>query len=400
MRTTVFLSLVGLIGTVSAQPLSLGQALTSALQARPAIASARLRLHQAKKTRDALGAYPALKLSAGVTDPIAVGGSDEDLVVAQPVDAFGRTAAARRTGDAMIAVSDAQYKATVLDVQSDVVTAYIEASSLSEFVLGAEKIEDLYVRLYEATRKRVDEGVEPGFHLTQVSLDLGQARLRTKLRRGERQAALERLAALIGRPLPVEGLEGIPGLETSPADPVATLDARPDLLLLSAELQAARADLGLARLVSAPDLEVQARRTPWQESDSRIGYRIQLNVRLFDFGRARSETAAAKAKVEAVEKSLTDARSVAESEWKSARIESTTAEGLVAEHAELVKKARELVERLRPGLTEQATTLIEVLDATRILRDLEQEHVEARTRLASARARLIRASGTLLVTAP
>ncbi|MBS1715554.1 MAG: TolC family protein [Armatimonadetes bacterium] len=400
MKTAFLIPLFGLTAHASAQPLTLDQALGSARQTRPAIAAARLRSSQAAKTRDSLGAYPALRLHAGVTDPLATGGSDDDLVLTQPLDVFGRTSAARRSGDALVAFAEAHVRRTVLDVQSEVVEAYIAAASSNELVRSAEKIEDIYVRLYDATRRRVDEGVEPGFHLTQVSLDLGQARLKTKLRKGERQAAYERLASLIGRTVPDEGVEGIPRLEGTAVVPPVPGDVRPDLQVLAAELQAAQAELRAARLVGAPELELQARRTPWQESDGRFGFRVQLNVPLFDFGRARSETAAARAKVEAAEKALADARSIADGERRSARTEVAAAEGQVMEHAALVGQARELVERLRPGLTEQATTLIEVLDASRVLRDIEQAHVEAQARLASARAKLLRAEGRVLEVGP
>ncbi len=378
------------------QTFTLEEAIASARARRPAFESARQRVIQADMSRRALGAFPATRLFLGYSDPLEVGGSDDDFVLAQPIDVFGRTSAARKSGDALVAQAEATFRQVAADVQNEVVTSYVETVTASELAKSASAILSVYERLHEATRLRVEGGVAPGFHLTQVSLDLEQARLRAERQGAELSSSLARLRALTGAESlsTIEG--GFPSIAVSQTDQAKLVLQRPDLLLLAADLRAAEADLGIARKTNLPELEIQGRRTAWQERDDRVGLRLQLSIPLFDYGRAKAERKAASSRVEAQRKALEDATKLALGEAEAARIEVDSATGQVAKYEALVARAKELVERLRPGLTEQATTLIEVLDSTRVLRDVEQSYVEARARLAQAQARYLRATGHIL----
>lgn len=401
MKQSAILCLVALAPFACAQTdLTLDQALSTARSNRPALESARLRLSQARLSSKALGAYPTTRLFAGYSSNPEAGGTDDDLVLAQPLDIFGRSRAGRRAGSAQIAQAEAALRQVLLGVQAEVVGAYVEAASASAMATTADNVQAVFERLHEATRLRVEGGVAPGFHLTQVGLDLEQARLKAEQRKSEAQSALQLLGAQIGQGQSVIELKGLPSLSVQVVDDETLVRQRPDLLVLAADLQAARADVDLARLSGMPELEVQGRRTPWQQRDSQYGVRLQISIPIFDSGRARAETRAATVRTQAAERALADATKIATGEAHAARIEMDAAQSQVARYDALVAKAREHVERLRPGLTEQATTLIEVLDATRILRDVEQASIEAKSRLARAQARYIQATGQLLEARP
>lgn len=382
--------------TAAQQPLTLEQAISSARTRRPAFEAARLRVVQASLSRRALGAFPATRLFVGYSSPLDVGGSDDDLVLAQPIDVFGRTSAARRSGNALVAQAEAGFRQVAVEVQNEVVDAYVDAAAASELAKSAKAILAVYERLHEATRLRVEGGVAPGFHLTQVSLDLEQAKLRAEQRQSELGSSLAQLRALTGADSLIAIQNGFPDIVSTAPDEAKLVAQRPDLLLLAADLQAAEAELGIARKTNLPELEIQGRRTPWQERDDRIGLRLQLSVPLFDHGRARDEAKAASTRLEAVRKALADATKLAIGDVEAARIEMDSAAAQVEKYEALVARAKDLVERLRPGLTEQATTLIEVLDSTRVLRDVEQFFVEARARLAQAQAKYLRATGQIV----
>ena len=382
--------------TGAQQPISLSEALRSARAMRPAFEAAALRVSQAKLSSRAIGAFPTTHLFVGYSSDPETGGSDDDLVLAQPLDFFGRTSAFRKSGSALVSQATAGYLLVANEIQAEVVTAYIDAAMATELARSALAVEAVYGRLHEATRLRVEGGVAPGFHLTQVSLDLEQARLRTEQRRAEADASLQRLSVATGIDPRHEVQAGFPSLETIEPGTEMLLRQRPDLLLLAAEFQTAEAEVGVTRASGMPELELQARRTSWQQRDDRYGLRLQLAIPLFDHGRVRSETKAATVRAEAARMALADATKLALGEIRAARIEVDSAKDQVGKFETLVARARDLVERLRPGLTEQATTLIEVLDATRILRDLEQAHVEARARLAQAQARHLKATGRLI----
>ncbi len=400
MRTISILCLAAIAASASAQQIGLNDALRSARTQRPLLQAASLRLSQAKLMSRALGAFPATRVAVGYTSDPETGGSDDDLVLSQPIDLFGRTRAFRRSGSALIAEAEANYRQASLDVQTEVVEAYLAAVSAGELAKSAMAVQAVYEQLHEATRLRVEGGIAPGFHLTQVSLDLEQARLLAEQRQAEAKATLRKLESVSGL-VDLNDLQaGVPSLSTVPVDQAALRRQRPELLLLEAQAQLADADVSIARASGRPELELQARKTPWQERNDRYGLRVQLSFPLFDHGRVAAESKAAAQRAEAARKALDDALTLAEGEVKAAQIEFESAKIQVGKYEVLVGRAKELVDRLRPGLTEQATTLIEVLDATRVLRDIEQAHVEARSRLAQAQARLVRATGRILEVNP
>ncbi len=400
LRTLSIFCLAGIAISAHAQQIGVDDVLRSARAKRPLLQAASLRLSQSKLTSRALGAYPTTRLFVGYTSDPESGGSDDDLVLSQPIDLFGRTTAFRRSGRALVAEAEASFRQVSLDVQSEVLEAYLDAVASSELAKSAKAVQLVYEQLHEATRQRVEGGIAPGFHLTQVSLDLEQAKLRAEQRQAELNAALRKLESSTGLSELRDFQGGFPDLVAIQTDTETLKRQRPELLLLDAQAQLAEADIAIARASGRPELELQGRRTPWRERNDRYGLRLQLSIPLFDHGRAASESKAAGLRADAARKALGDSIRLAEGEVAAAQIAVKSANDQVAKYEALVGRAKELVNRLRPGLTEQATTLIEVLDATRVLRDLEQAYVEARTRLAEAQARLIRASGQILEVKP
>ncbi len=400
MRPLFILCLAAIAASSTAQQTGLDDVLRSARTHRPLLQAAALRLSQTKLMTRATGAYPATRLFLGLTTDPETGGSDDDLVLSQPIDLFGRTSAFRRSGNALEAEAEAHYRQVALDIQTEVVEAYLASVSAAALARSARAVLTVYEQLHEATRRRVEGGVAPGFHLTQVGLDLEQARLLAEQRQAEASATLRRLESVSGLKELRELQAETPRLSTPKLDKAVIRRQRPELLLLEAQARIADADLAMARASGRPELEIQARRTPWQERNDRYGLRVQLSFPLFDHGRVAAESRAASQRAEAARKALDDALVLAEGEVAAAQIEFDAAAAQVGRYEALVGRAQELVERLRPGLTEQATTLIEVLDATRVLRDIEQAHVESRARLAQAQARLVRATGLILEVTP
>lgn len=401
MKLTYTLISLSLALVASAQePISLNQAIHFARTQRPAFEAARLRVVQAHHSRRALGAFPATRLFVGYTSDPEVGGTDDDLVLAQPLDLFGRSAAARELGSAEIVRAEAGLRQVAVELQAEVVTAYVGAATSAELARAAKSTFETIEKLFQATRLRVEEGVAPGVQLTRVGIELEQARLRAEQRRAELEANVQRLSALLGGERSRFTVEGIPQIQAGPIDDQTLLRQRPEILVLASDVRLAEAEARIAKLTTSPELELQARRTPWQQSDQRYGLRLQISVPLMDFGKARAESRAASTRAEAARRSLDDAMKLAVGEVAAAKIEADSAELQISKYEALVATAKQLVERLRPALTEQATTLIEVIDALRSLRDVEAALVEARERRALAQARLLRATGQVLEVTP
>lgn len=325
-----------------------------------------------------------------------VGGSDDDFVFVQPLDVFGRTSAARLLGDAAVLRAEAELQGELARLQADVITEYTEAAAAAAFVTIAGKGEVIANQLFEAIKSLVEEGRLPGVQLTRVGIEVQQARLTADRYRAEHRAALQRLAGLLQVPTSEIVVTEFPVIQTEVLDPAQLSTVRSDLRSLAAEVELAEAEARIVSLSGKPELEIQGRRTAWQDSGQRFGLRIQLAFPLNDFGRVRAETAAARTLAESARKGLDDATRIAESELEAARMQLVSATELLTRYQQMVVTAQSLVETSRVGFGERAITLIELLEATRALREVESSAVEARLRLTEAQAAYLRASGRIL----
>jgi outer membrane protein TolC len=357
-------------------------------------------VQSAKLSRRALGAYPATRLFVGYTSPTEVGGSDDDLVLAQPIDIFGRTSAARAGGDALVLRAEAELRQTLLELQSNVMTEFAEAAAAKALAESAKLSQDIAQRLFDAIKILVDEGRAPGVQLTRVGIELERAKLTTNQRQAQLAASLKRLSGLLNTPIGADQAPDFAALAVEPVDQSSLAQQRSDLLAIAAEVQAAEAEARSARLGLLPELELQGRRTPWQDREQRYGLRLQLSVPLFDHGKAKAETRAAQNRAEAARKLLLDATRLAESELQAAKIELDAATEQISQFEQIIKATHELVEKSRIGFRERAIALIELLEATRALREVEEGMAEARLRLAKAQADYLRATGRILEVRP
>lgn len=382
----------------SAQDTQVGleQALALARSHRASVAAAQQRVISAQASRRALGAFPATRLFLGYTTPVEVGGSDDDFVISQPLDLFGRRGAARAIGDASIQRAESELKVALAEVQFAVMEEYSEAAAAKALADSARQNKEIAQQLNDAIKVLVEEGRLPGVQLTRVGIELERARLAEGQRRAEYEASLERLSAVLNVPRAQLDVAGFAPVALPALDDAALLAQRPDLQVLAADVRSAEAEVRTARLGNHPELELQARRSPWQDRDARFGARIQLSFTISDYGRTRSETSAAQSRVVAAQKVLADARRIAESDLKSSRIELEAAQAQITRYEAIVQSARLLVERSRVGYNERAVTLVELLEGTRALREVEEDYVGARRRLASAQARYLRAGGVLI----
>lgn len=372
------------------------RALALAKSNRPIVAAAQLRVTSSRHSRRSLGSFPATRLFVGFSSTAALDDTDDDLVLAQPLDFFGRTSAARALGGAGILRAEAELQQTLAEIQFDVVEQYSEAAAAKALARSARQTHEIAQGLYGAIKTLVGEGKAPGVQLTRVGIELERSQLALNQRLAEEGASIQRLSGLLNIPPEQIRVLGFADIAAQIVEPGKLQLRRADLLLLAAEVALSDAEARVASLGSRPELELQARRSSWQERDERYGLRVQLSFPLNDFGKVRAETAAVRARAEAGRKALADAIRIAESELAAAHIELTAAQEQIARYQTIVEGARSLVDKSRIGFAEKAITLVEMLEATRALREVEEGLVEARLRLAHAQARYLRASGTIL----
>lgn len=377
-------------------PITLDAALAQARASRPLLQAAERQLEAARRSRAAAGVAPSPTLFLGVTGKGDPTGGSEDLALVAPLDVFGRTSAARATGDAAVLTAEAELRRAQAEVQAEVLARFADTAAAEALWSVARTQNEINARLLDATRRRAEEGAVPGVQVQRARIEADRSG-RTLLRReAEVRAARLRLAAAIGREgdVTVEP-NAFPDLVRAlPSE--GSVVATPEILARSAEVRGTTADVRVARLLGRPELQLEVRRGPLYEGSNRVYPRLQLSLPLFDGGRARDERRAAEARRQGAEHALADARLLARAALEAARIEFAAAGQEVASFADTLDAARTLAERSEVGLREGAMTFTDALEATRALREVEEGLAEARRRLAGATLELLRAGGVIL----
>ena len=228
--------------------------------------------------------------------------------------------------------------------------------------------------------------------MTRATIELERARQATELSASDLKASLETLAGQLG----TDASKIVIQLDAK-IEPLVNpgVDRRPDLLILQSQIQIAEAEAGVARNSSRPDLNAMIVRSPFSSDPGYFGGRLQLSWAIGDNGRARNETAAAMQRSKAARKLLEDATQTAKAELKAAQIAVDARQNRIARYETILVSARDLVAKSQKGYSEGFGTQIDVLEATRALREVEQELVEARQQLSLAVIAQYRASGFL-----
>lgn len=392
MKTQALVALIVLPYSVQAQALSLNQALANAQSSRRAVLAAQLNVERAKLSARALGAYPALTLGIGQSSREGMGATDQDLVVSLPIDLFGKTSASANFGSANVRLAEADRRQMLLAVQTEVMSAYFEASAAAQLTKVAEDILHVAEALHKATVRRFEEGNIAEVQLTRATIEFDRAKQTSELRRAQLRSALAKLTAVIGSEEPIASVD--PGATIE--NPQVDLANHPEIMALAAQVGVARAESVVASRSSLPELELSGLRTPWRESSSSFGFRLQLTWKPIDFGRSRFERQAANKQEESFHALLQDARKKAEVTIASIEIRIEASLKRLRSYEAIRELAKDLVAKSQRGFAEGFSTLLDVLEATRSLREVEEELAEAQLAVNLAFVSKYEASGSLV----
>lgn len=376
---------------VRAQVLTLEEALQKALSTRQAVQAATKAVASARQGLRASGALPGLTLGAGHSSHSEIGATDQDLFVSLPIDIFGRTSAARKVGAAGLMIAEADLQLVLLDVQLEVLSAYVAAYSAERQAIGAQGLLEIAESIYAATLRRFEEGKIPEVQLTRARIERDRFMQAAALRKAEFQSAQRRLAGALGA-------DSIAWTLAPPQipDPAPDLERLPDLMRLRAQALQSDAQAQLASASLSPEFEVIGARSPWRDERSTVGARLQLTWRFFDFGRARHESDAARLQAASYRDLLEDRKALAVSAIQAIDLQIAAERQRTASYESIRAAAVDLVEKSQRGFSEGIGTLIDVLEATRALREIERELAEAELSLHLALIAKYRAAGRLL----
>ncbi len=393
MKTLLLIPFLVATSTGAAQTaIGANDALAIAAKNRLSLQSAKLKITQAQHAARAMGAYPSSTLGLGASTRGDVGATDQDLLLNQPIDLFGRRLAGHRMGQAGVQIAIAEYRAAASELQAEVLSAYANAVATQHQRDVSKELFLISESLFIATRRRFDEGKVAEIQIIRANIELERAKQAQALRAADHDASVRRLAGLMG--VGASEIELASGETLKPLES-SSVDSRSDLLLLRAQIVEAEAEVAVARASNRPELSLQLIRSPWGEARGHFGGRAQLTWDFFDDNRSRSAASSAHRKAEAASKLLDDTTLRAKAELGAAQIELKARQERIASYEVILASVRDLVAKSQRGYAEGFGIQTDVLEAARALREVEQELVEALHQLWMAVIAQYRATGFL-----
>ena len=336
---------------------------------------------------------PPITLAIGASSRSDVGATDQDLALTQAIDLFGQTRARGRLGAADLQIAMAKYRAGASQLQAEVLTAFAVTVSTSHQYKVALELCDVAEGLINTTKRRFEEGKVAEIQVTRASIEFERAKQATELRRADYEAAVTRLAGLLA--VPTKELLVAPDASLEPLEnPI--IEERADILELQAQVNRAKAEMGVTRTASKPEFNLQVVRSPWSNDRGHFVGRAQITWNLWDHGKSRSEVRAAIVRAEAAQKALADAQARATKELEAVQIELESRKTRIKRYETILTSAKELVAKSQKGFSEGFGTQVDVLEANRALREVEQELVEAKEQLAFSVIKQYEAAGYLV----
>jgi cobalt-zinc-cadmium efflux system outer membrane protein len=394
----LLLAAYSLLPSISAAPsFTVDDAVAVAIQQNPRLRAAIREVGAAEEGRRSARApaNPELTFTPAVTP----GGSDEELLLRQPLELNGARSARTGVAGSRLRAARAEAVALLREVVFETKLAYYELARAEELHTLAGELLHTAEEVDRITRRQVEAGARPGIDQTQTGIEVVRVRQQVTLAESQLGAARAALNLLLARPLDTP-TGPLPPL--TPAGPSVdrdaafrqALSARGEIAAAEATQEALRGEARLARAEGRPDLVPQFRvgRVVHGFDDSGVG--IGVSLPLFDYGSRRHRIRQAEAQASAQEARAGAVRNQVRREVEQALLGATASETVLREYqAGVLDQARRLLDASRTGFQAGATSVIAVLEAQRTYRALLTEYANALATAAIARAELERATG-------
>jgi cobalt-zinc-cadmium efflux system outer membrane protein len=384
----------------SPQPLTVEEAIAAAIHNNPRLSAA---AREVAAARSGVRAAHALANPEVLFTPgLQAGGSDEEVLVRQPLELNGTRAA--RTGVARARLQEALARAVVelRSLVAETKNAYYELIRAREILALSQDLLKTAEEFDRITRRMVELGRRPGIEQTQTGIETARARQQVAQAESKVSAAAAALNTLMGRatsepPGPLSPLT----FASQPVDEQAlmqqALAARAEIVAEEAAAETFRQEARLVRAEGLPDLAPQFRVENVTRGGARdAGIGIGLTLPLFDWGSRRSRFRQVEESARAQADRIAAARNQVRQEVAQALARLRAAKIVLQSYREgILDQSRRLLEAGRTGFQEGQTGVLAVLEAQRTYRNVQTEYVNAQVEYALAQAELERATGAV-----
>jgi cobalt-zinc-cadmium efflux system outer membrane protein len=383
---------IGIVSVLGAQPADMESALTLALQQNPRVRALHAEIQSAERLRQSASAIraPSILLAPAIT----WGGTGEELLIHQPLEITGIRQTRIRTGQAQYELTLAQAMLELNDLLAEVAAAYYESVYRQRIAQVAHEALQIAQRTRDTIQQQVEAGARAGVDLVQAEIELERVRQYAMLRDSESRAAQERLKALLGGTLePVQPSKQPP---TQWLIRIHYTDA-PLLQPYLAKLQLEQALAQQIRAEVLPDVGVQLRIERFQGERTRPAYGLTLSVPLLDYGALRNRLRAQNRLVEAQRLRLQEARLTLDAELRIAQQRLQQALNRAEAYQKtLLPRAQQLAQSAQIGLEAGQLSLLQLLEAQRTVRTVQEEALDAELQLKLSEVALKRLRGEFI----
>ncbi|MBA3726140.1 MAG: TolC family protein [Armatimonadetes bacterium] len=341
-------------------------------------------------------ANPNVTLNPGFTRA----GSDEELMISQPLEINGSRSARAGMASAQLRVAESEALIELREIVYETKSAYLQLARAQERNTLANDVVGNSEELDRIAQRQVELGSRPGIDRTQTSIELTRARQQATLSGAEFAAARAELNTIIGRP--VGEIAVLPLLQFSPQTIDESLilqqamGARAEIAASAATREGFLQEARLARAEGIPDIAPHFRATSLTRSPHENGFGIGITIPLLDYGSRRNRIRQAEESAKAHEQRAAAVRNrvLREVSQAVARLRAANAV-LRMFQGGMLDEARKVLEATRNGFRIGGVSLLAVLEAQRTYRTVQAEYIDALASHEQARAQLERATGAV-----
>ena len=297
---------------------------------------------------------------------------EENMLLSQPLEWPGRTAARSRAATHTIEASTARFRSDSTRLAFEVREAWALAWFAEAAELTARRAASVIQEVAEDAEIRLAEGDISAYETRRLRLERVQAEQEVAEAELRARDARRRLAALIspgtgtGEVGPSAGLDGVPPPVTREAALDALLD-RPDLEAAARNLDAAQAELAVARSGWMPDPTVSLGYRQQEGGFQGLSLGLDLPLPLFDRGGGNRQAADARSAAAAHRLDLR--RRLAENDLLTTSDRYASSRGRLEAAADgLLADAEALLASATAAYRENELSLLELLDAANAFR--------------------------------
>lgn len=379
---------------VSAEPITLAEALRRAEEQSPLLSAADAAVRAAEARARQTGVGPNPELEVEVENFLGTGpfrdasGVEVTASIGQRFERGGKRSARRRLAAADLRLANVNLIRARADIARDVRNAFAETLAADDRLALAREATGRATELARTARLLVETGRDPPLRQFRAEAALAEAQAAEQQAIGAQLVARRQLSDLIG--LPEEEIEARAGSE--PPAPNVDGSGQPlTLQIAEAERGAAEARIDLATSQGVPDITARAGVRGFADTDD-VALVAGISLPLAIRDRNRGGIEAARADLLAAEARLAQARLDSTRELRDARTLLAAADArLGALEGPGLDQAREAVRVARIGYAAGRFSLLEVLDAEAALNTALGSIIDARRDRARALAALIRA---------